>query len=294
MDQAEALRKISREKGITPRAARGSVFQRVIAVASGKGGVGKTTITVNLAVLLGQWGQRVLLLDGDLGMANVDILLNLHPRYTVMDVLQGRSALEEVLLDGPFNLKIIPGGSGLYELADLKPQERELLLSRLFALEEMGDILFIDSAAGISRNVMSLAAAAEELLVVATPEPTSITDAYGLIKTAVMLNRQADIKLVVNMVESPGRGQEIGRRLKKVCTHFLNLELKYLGEISFDVVVKKSISKCVPFILHYPDSRPSEELRRIGRRLIYREDGEGPLLPAEKKGFFRKLFRLWN
>ncbi len=258
---------------------------RVIAVTSGKGGVGKTNLAVGLASTLAKAGYGVVLLDGDLGMANIDILMDINARYNLGHVINGEKALQEIILDGPYGLKVIPGGSGIRELADLEPIALGRLCDEIAQLEREADYLFIDTGAGISKQVMMLLQAAEEILLVTTPEPTALTDAYGLIK---VFHRQCpgkEIKVIINMVKNKKEGELIAHRLTRVAESFLGTDLEILGYVHRDPTVPDSMNKQKPFVLASPRAQASVDLVKIASQL-----GEVPEKPPSGiKAFFNNL-----
>lgn len=291
VDQAEHLRELFQRRQIS-KAPRKRGLSRIIVVASGKGGVGKSNLVVNLAIVFGQLGHKIIILDTDVGMANVDILLDLKPGYTLVDVIKGKKELSEVILRGPFNVEIVPGGSGFSEIVNLDHHQREQLVSRLSYLEEKGDILLIDCAAGLSRDILSFIAAADELMVVTTPEPTAITDVYSIIKIVNNYQLQSSVNLVVNMAHSPKEAESVYRRLEKVCRNFLDIRLNFLGTIEYDPHVHKAVLSCSPYILQYPHSRVAQCTRNIALRLLTGEE-EMSLMRKKEKGFLSRLIRLW-
>ncbi|HOP68886.1 MAG TPA: MinD/ParA family protein [Bacillota bacterium] len=289
-DQAEKLRRIS--MGSVEPKSREQSDCRVVAVASGKGGVGKTNLVVNMSILLAQWGNQVIILDADLGLANVDVLLRVVPEYTIEDVLNGTKTLEEVILRGPLDIKIIPGGSGLFHLANLDQGRREQLIERLKSLEGEGNYLFIDSSAGISRNVLGFIGAADELIIVTTPEPTALADAYAMLKVVAETGCKSQAGLVVNCVQHLQQGERIYKRLKEVTGAYLDgMELTYLGEVYYDPVVSRAVQEGVPFVLSFPRSLAAASLTKVARRLAYRSLGS----EAESRGgvgsFFTRLYQ---
>jgi len=291
-DQAERLREMFQRSQVK-KTARQKGPSRIIVVASGKGGVGKTSLVVNLAVVFGQWGQKTIILDTDLGLANVDILMDLKPSFSLLDVIRGEKDLREVILPGAFNVEVIPGGSGLAEIVNLDNHQREQLLARLSYLEEQGDILLIDSPAGISRNLLSFIAAADELIMVTTPEPTAITDVYSLIKIVNNYHLHSAVNLVVNMTRSPKEAEMVYRRLERVCRNFLDIALNFLGGIEYDQHVHQAVITCSPYVLQFPRSRATQCTRQIARRLLYEDETlQGQI---KKEGsFFSRLVQLWG
>src|SRR5438128_1314990 len=194
---------------------------RVLAVASGKGGVGKTNLTVNLAIALAREGKRAVVLDGDLGLANVDVLLGIHPRYTLQHVMSGQRSLGEVMVAAPGGIWVVPGASGLEELADMSEEQRQYLIGALGELDGRVDVLLIDTAAGVSREVSAFLEAAPEVIVVTTPEPAAITDAYALIKVASAASDGGPtLRLVVNQANDVGEAVGVARKLQTVARQF--------------------------------------------------------------------------
>ncbi len=255
---------------LSPELAKAPAPQlRVIAVTSGKGGVGKSNVVVNLGLALTQQGIKVLLIDADLGLANVDILLGLNPQYTIHDVLQLRKTLPEVLVEGPEGLKILPASSGIPELADLDEYQKMFLLNELDNYSESIDVVLIDTGAGISRNVLFFNIAASERVVVANNEPTSITDAYALIKVLATQHNERRFKLLVNGLSQPREAEAVYRTLLKVAERFLgrDISLEYLGYIPHDDSVPKAVLKQQPVLTLYPKARVSKAFTAMAQRL---------------------------
>ncbi|MDK2822091.1 MAG: flagellar biosynthesis protein FlhG [Clostridia bacterium] len=241
---------------------------KVITIASGKGGVGKTNFTLNLGLALAELGQRVLILDADLGLANIDVILGISPRFNLFHVINGEKELSEIIIEGPNGIKIIPGGSGIYELADLKEWQLERFLIKLSALESESDYLLIDTGAGISKNVLNFTLAADEIFIVTTPEPTSLTDAYGLIKTLNKHKFIGNIKIIVNKAVSYEEGEIAAKKLKIVVNKFLiNCKLEIMGCILDDKVVQDSVKKQQPFILNYPTSKAANGIYFLASKM---------------------------
>ncbi len=260
-DQAHTLRKLF-EGGSSPTS------PQVLSVTSGKGGVGKTSIVVNMAIILATRGYKVLVLDADLGLANIDVMLGLTPKHNIKHVLDGQCLLEDVLIEGPQGIKIIPSSSGIQELVDLSREQQISLINSLDYFEQDIDYMLIDTGAGISRNVMYFNTAAQKIIVVVTPEPTSITDAYALIK---VLRRQYGIKrfnLIINNVSSTAEGDQVARKLTMVCERFLgDVVLDMLGCIPRDARITECIKDQKAFVAVNPSGESSKRLARIVRRL---------------------------
>lgn len=282
IDQAQALRRMA-DQGSTPG-------PRIIAVTSGKGGVGKTNVSVNLSLALREQGFRVLLVDGDLGMANADIVLGITPEFNLSHVLTGTKLVNEILVDGPNGLKVLAGGAGLYEIANLSIPRLDAFTKALDELNDF-DFIFLDTGAGIHRNVVSFAVAATEVIVVTTPEPTAITDAYGIIKVILQQRPHTPIHLVVNMAHSPQEAELAANKLMTVVRQFLGQEIRYAGYILYDHHVVTSVSEQRPVLLAYPSSLTSRAIRRIGQGLV---GSAAAALPAENgiQRFFNRIHRL--
>jgi flagellar biosynthesis protein FlhG len=269
-DQAAALREL-----MSPPARPLAPRTRVIAVSSGKGGVGKTTLTVNLAISLAREGRKVVILDGDLGLANVDVMLGLVSGPTLQHVVAGERQLAEVLqpVARARGVWVIRGGSGLEELANLSDERRRHLIGSLAQLDGRADLLLIDTAAGISTEVSAFLAAAPELIVVTTPEPTAITDAYALIKVAARASRgAATMRLVVNQANDVGEAREVARKIVMVAREFLNLDVALLGHVPHDPYVGRAIRRQLPIALSYPSSPAALAIARLGKQLTGQVD----------------------
>lgn len=264
---------------------------RVIALTSGKGGVGKTNITVNLGTALAALGYRVVLFDADLGLANVEVVLGLVPRYTLYDFLYRGKSLQDILLVGPNNLKIISGGSGLMELANLNNQALLSLRDAIKEFESDVDFVLVDTGAGLNKNVLAFVAAAQEVIIVATPEPTSIADAYGLIKVLAKYEVHDKVKIIINRVERKKEADETFRRLLVTAERFLpNMTVEYMGTIPEDSVVVKAVKQQQPFVVYKPNSAASESVRRMAAGLV----GGRPQKSGGLVGFFNRLTRLFS
>ncbi len=262
---------------------------RVIAVTSGKGGVGKSNVVANLGLALARLGQKVLLIDADLGLANLDILLGLTPRYSIQDVFNCHRSLSEVMVEGPGGVKILPASSGIPELADLDEQQKLFLLNELDNYSENLDVVLIDTGAGISRNVMFFNLAAMERIVVANNEPTSITDAYALIKVMVNQHGQERFKLLCNRLSQAMEAEVVFRTFLKVTEQFLGREigLDFLGFIPRDEAIPRAVMRQKAVLELYPQARASVSFTQLAQKLL---DSPAPeAFDGNLKFFWRRL-----
>jgi len=240
---------------------------RTIAITSGKGGVGKTSVAVNLGLLLAGEGHRVALLDGDMGLANVDVLLGLAPKFTLRHVVEGQKELHDIMLRGPNGLYVIPGSRGVEAMASLAPAEQVKLLERLGQLEGLIDILLLDTAAGISPTVLSLVLAADEAIVVTIPEPTAITDAYAVIKVLSRYRADPRAGILINMVEGVAQAEELFEQLQRVIRHFLKVEVRFIGHVARDECVGRAVCEQKPFSVCFPYAKASRSLGDLAKTL---------------------------
>ena len=255
VDQATGLRRMVRPRPV-----------RVIAVASGKGGVGKTNVSVNLGVCLSSMGKEVMLLDADLGLANIDVLLGLYPQYNLSHVIKGERTLEEVVLTGPEGLRIVPAASGVQSMAELTPMQHAGVIRAFSELSFPLDVMLIDTAAGISDSVISFTKAAQEVIVVVCDEPTSLTDAYALIK---LLNRDYGLqrfRVVSNMVSSAQIGRDLYKKLLRVTDRYLDVTLDYMGMVPNDDYLKKAVQRQRAVSDAYPRSKSSLAFKKLAQK----------------------------
>ena len=252
MDQAEQLRNIIKKESLARPVAR------VITVTSGKGGVGKSNICVNLSLQLAKLGKRVVILDADFGLANVEVMLGIRPKYNLAYLLFKGKSMKEIITEGPEGVSFISGGSGIRELTNLTRDQIVHLTQSLYELDELYDVIMIDTGAGIDDGIMSFICESTEVLVVVTPEPTSITDAYALLKTIDKKKEFSSdlttIRMISNRVSSFDEGKELYDKMNVVIEKFLSIRMEYLGSIPQDELVSKSVMQQKPFSLLYPNS----------------------------------------
>ncbi len=264
----------SQAAGLRAAARPGPV--QVIAVTGGKGGIGKTCVSVNLSTALAKAGRRVLLLDGDLGLANVDVLLGVTPRFTLEHVLEGRCTLEEAILETRQGFRIIPAASGVAKLAELSSSQH-LGLVQAFSNLTLGlDVLIVDTAAGIADGVRQFCQAAQHVLVVLRDEPASLTDAYALVKVLRRDHNVMRFKVVANMMQNPGDGENLFRKLERVTSRFLDVVVEYAGEIPDDPLVRSSIREQRTVMEAYPSAPASLAFRRLARNVSSWPAAAGP------------------
>ena len=278
MDQADKLRNlVNRNKNVVQRATeviipppQRQMTMRIIAVASGKGGVGKTSISTNLAIHLTRAGKRVIVIDADFGLANVELMLGVTPRYSFHDVLSGAVTVEEALTTGPEGVKFLSGGSGLTALSNVSESQMSVLLDGFIQLDSMTDILLIDTGAGISKTVTNFLKASDETVIVTTGDPTAITDAYVLIKTIAEGQDpgQLSLKIIVNKVETLAEGKDVFQRLHRVCTKFLGVNPLHLGSIPYDKYLVRAVKAQEPVSMLYPKSDSNRAIEEVTRRVL--------------------------
>jgi len=293
-DQAQGLRVLADQmrRGyeldhsvlIAPRQAA-----RTLAVTSGKGGVGKTHFSTNIAFLMAQAGERVVVLDADLGLANIHVVLGIAPKYHLEHVLRGEKSIRDVLYTGPAGIQIIAGGSSITELAQLDAEQRQRFVDSLSELDSLADVIVIDTGAGLSQNVLAFVMAAEEVIVVTTPEPTAITDAYATIKVVSQDNPEARLRLVVNMAQDMGEAHAAAEKLKLVAKQFLNVDMDVLGSLPHDAAVLRAVRVQQPFALVSPNAPAARALARIADSLGYHSPRPGGF-----SGFLNRVTRYFG
>ena len=252
IDQAAGLRRLSRQRPV-----------RVITVTSGKGGVGKSNVAVNLAMAMIDAGKDVMIMDADLGLANIDVMLGLSPKFNLSHVINGEMQLEDILLDGPGGLKVVPAASGAQVMAGLTPTQHAGIIRAFSELHQNLDALIVDTSAGISDSVITFSKASQEVVVVVCDEPASITDAYALIK---VLNRDHGLhrfRILANMVANPLQGRELYEKIARVTDRYLYVELDYMGYVPFDPAIKKAVQRQIPVVSLLPDSAAAQAFHEL-------------------------------
>ena len=291
-DQAEKLRKMVKNVQTKPQSAvikANNIKARVITVTSGKGGVGKTNFTVNLALALAKLGKKVVIIDADLGMGNVDVVLGCSGPYNIMHLLEGGFSLKYIITDGPLGIKFMSGGSGIHKLSNLTNLELMHITNQITLLDDWAEIILIDTGAGINQSVMNFVVAADEVIIVTTPEPTAITDAYAMMKTFVQHHGTGMLKLVVNRVIDINEGNVAANKLTKVAFNFLGLSLTSLGTVYEDKNLIRAVKRQIPLLLAFPDTISARCIEQIANRLLSVENSKKA---GGIRGFFDNLVGL--
>jgi len=245
---------------------------KVITVTSGKGGVGKTNFTVNLAIAMSRLGKRVVIIDADFGLANIEVLLGIIPKCSFAEVFSQKCTIEEALTPGPSGISFISGGSGLAKMANVTEEQLAYVLANFEVLDSYADIVLIDTGAGISKSVTAFVLASNEAIIITTPEPTSITDAYAIIKTArEEMTHTLNFKLIVNRVDSDDEGVEIYNKLNRVCSRFLSLNIENLGAIPYDNNLVKAVKSQQPVLVSFPGTPSATAIDEICHKLLFGE-----------------------
>ena len=274
MDQAEKLRSLSRTKETRPELNHARVFT----ITSGKGGVGKTNFSVNLALFFAKQGKKVIIIDTDIGLANIEILLGSSPKYNLFDLFsQDGISIEDIINTTKYGVSFISGGSGLNRMPELGHNQINHIIENLSKLDYIADVIIIDTGAGISELVLNFIKASSETIIVTVPEPTSITDAYSLMKALKNdnLGSLPEFKLVVNRVDSRAEGEAIYRSFSKVAEGFLDVKIELLGSILYDNNLIKSVKSQKPAFNIYPNSNFSKEIESIGLKLLNIKEAKG-------------------
>jgi flagellar biosynthesis protein FlhG len=284
MDQASKLRQLVRQESDRP-----GRRARVIAVTSGKGGVGKSNLSVSLSLAAASMGRDVVLIDCDLGLANVDVLLDLQVRHNLSHLISGEASLSDVLVPAPGGLRVLPGAAGVSQMADLTDVEQRILLEALDSLVASSELVVLDTGAGISRRVVEFCLASGEVIVVTTPEPTAIADAYAMIKVLGQTDPGIKIWLIVNMANHRGEAEQILERIILLSRRFMGLEVERAGYVLSDPRVPHAVRRRLPFSLAYPSCHAAVCVAEVARTLGFARSREG-----SGEGFLRRMRAFWS
>jgi len=275
-DQAQKLRELAAAQKTKPR---------VITVTSGKGGVGKSNVVINLAIALSRMGRRILVIDADLGLANVDVLLGLKNRFNLQHALDGKMKLKDIVVDGPAGIKVIPGSSGIPRIANMGGRRRREFIASFKELEGDADIILVDTSAGIAKNVINFAVLADDIILVTTPEPSAITDAYAMIKVIHARKPMAKLGLLVNLARTEAQALEVANKIAQVASQFLNFHVFVLGTLLTDPYVPRAVMQRQPWAELYPRAPATRAIERMAAAIV---NGDG-MSPTRRNGFIQRI-----
>ena len=285
LDQAESLRKLINNEEQDHK----KTSTKIITVTSGKGGVGKSNFVVNLAIVLQNKGKRVLIFDADLGMGNDDVLMGLYPKHNIFDIVFTDLGIKDIIIEGTNGVSLIPAGSALSKAQDLEENDKKIFLEKLDTLDEY-DYILMDTGAGVNKDVLSFIAASEELILITTPEPTSLTDGYSLIKAIDHYQLKTNAKIIVNKAFTKEEGDETYSRFDRAVSKFLKINIEYLGCILDDKKLVQSVRQQKPFVVLYPNCDASKDIENIAMKLMGQEINS----VNGAKGLFKRLFNRFS
>ena len=275
-DQAQKLRELAAAHKTQPR---------VITVTSGKGGVGKSNVVINLGIILSRMEKRVLVIDADLGLANVDVLLGLKNRFNLQHALDGKMKLKDIVVDGPAGIRVIPGSSGIPRVANMGGRRRREFIASFKELEGEADIILIDTSAGIAKNVINFAVLADDIVLVTTPEPSAITDAYAMIKVIHAQKPMAKLGLLVNLARTEAQALEVANKISQVTSQFLNFHVFVLGTLLADPYVPRAVMQRQPWAELYPRAPATKAIKRMAATIV---NGDG-MSSTRRNSFIQRV-----
>jgi flagellar biosynthesis protein FlhG len=284
LDQAQRLRQMAAGNKLDKKQSS----PKIITVTSGKGGVGKSNFVVNLGLTLQKNGKKVLIFDADVGMGNDDVLLGFLPKYNVFDIIFNNKDIDDVIVTGPYGIKLLPGGSGITRVNEITNAQRNNFLDKLSKIEDL-DYILMDTGAGINRSVLGFIACCDELIILTTPEPTSLMDAYSLIKAVVHFNIKSKAKVVINRTLDKNEGEETYEKFRTAVKTFLKIEVEYIGSVAEDKKLVQAVRSQKPFVIDSPNCEASQDILKISNKLLGIESsGTGV------QGLFKKIFNIFS
>jgi flagellar biosynthesis protein FlhG len=291
IDQAERLRQLAEKDKLDIKyEEKDKSKPRIITVTSGKGGVGKSNFVVNLAITLQKMNKKVLIFDADIGMGNDDVLMGFLPKFNVYDIIFSNKEIKDVIIEGPFGVKLLPGGTGISKIEEVTQRQIDTFLKKLAQLDDL-DYIIMDTGAGVNRSVLGFIACCEELLVIITPEPTSLTDAYSLLKAVNHFKIKSFAKIVVNKTLDIKEGELTFQKFNNAVTKFLNINLQYLGNMCEDKKLIQAVRKQEPFIISYPNANITRDLNNIAAKIIGLETN---FKGSSVQDLFKKIFNIFS
>lgn len=290
LDQAQRLRQMATEKNEN---IKGKVGPHIITVTSGKGGVGKSNFVVNLAIAIQKMGKKVLIFDADVGMGNDDVLMGFLPKYNVFDIIFNNKNIEDVVVEGPFGVKLLPGGSGVARISEITTPQRNSFLEKLSKLEGL-DYIIMDTGAGINRSVLGFICCCDELILLITPEPTSLMDSYSLLKAVVHFKIKSKIKVVINRTFDNKEAEETYAKFENAAKNFLKIDTHYMGNISEDRKLVLAVKNQEPFIIGSPNCMAAQDIIKIANKLIGDSERENNMGNSGIHGLFKKIFNIFS
>jgi flagellar biosynthesis protein FlhG len=289
LDQAQRLRQMVAKEKSSPKGDN-KVKPKIITISSGKGGVGKSNLVVNLSITLQKMGKKVLIFDADIGMGNDDVLMGVLPKYNIFDIIFNNKRIEDVIITGPYGVKLLPAGTGLSRIEELSEKQRENFMEKLEEIAEL-DYIIMDTGAGINRTVLAFISCCDEFLILTTPEPTSLIDAYSLLKAVKHFQLKKDVKVIINRAIDDIEVDDTYKKFSSAISNFLQMDVLLLGKISEDRRLVQAVRKQEPFVISYPNCNAAKDIYAIANKL------EGIMVDQKVngvQGLFRKIFKIFS
>lgn len=290
LDQAQRLRQMAAKEGNMNKS---QTAPKIITVTSGKGGVGKSNFVVNLSITLQKMGKKVLIFDADVGMGNDDVLMGFLPKYNVFDVIFNNKNIEDVIIEGPFGVKLLPGGSGVARINEITNTQRNNFLNKLSQLENL-DYIIMDTGAGISRSVLGFVSCCDELFLIITPEPTSLMDSYSLLKAIVHFKIKDKVNIIVNRTYDMREAEETYNKFSNAVNNFLKINISYVGNIAEDRKLVSAVRNQEPFIIGSPNSAASQDVIKIANKILGDSESNNGSIESGIQGLFKKIFNIFS